>query len=183
MDQSAYSNAVFYIVGLDKRYKVNRRVGWVYAAYNPLIGGSIFKIGMSSRPPPERARELAQSTGYEGPFDLIYFVHVLDRVEGEKWVHRTLDQYRVRSWEEFFDLPLTLVCDTLDEAARRFPIPMGLPGRHSQKPKGTPQLLPQVFRRWKLVCPGCSQTNDVRELALPVRVKCSACGRQLLPAR
>ncbi|HKI83934.1 MAG TPA: hypothetical protein VKA63_06330, partial [Candidatus Krumholzibacteria bacterium] len=65
MDQAAYSNAVFYITGLDKRYKINKRVGWLYAAYNPIIGGSVLKIGMSSRPPPQRGRELAQSTGYE----------------------------------------------------------------------------------------------------------------------
>ncbi len=30
MDQQAYSNAVFFISGLDKRYKVNKRAGWVY---------------------------------------------------------------------------------------------------------------------------------------------------------
>ena len=39
MDQQAYSNAVFFIIGLDKRYKVNKRAGWVYIAHNPPQGG------------------------------------------------------------------------------------------------------------------------------------------------
>lgn len=177
MDHQAYSNALFYIASLDKRYKVNRNVGWVYAAHNPNLGASILKIGMSSRPPPQRAQELARSTGYEGPFRLAYFVHVSDRYEAERWVHRSLDRHRVRSWEEFFELPLNTACDTLDQAAQHFPLLEGLPNRYF--PEGSLAPMPQVFRRLRLPCPKCGQVNEVRELAVRVRVRCSRCGQQL----
>lgn len=39
---------------MDKRYKVNKRAGWVYIAHNPTQGGAVVKIGMTSRPPMER---------------------------------------------------------------------------------------------------------------------------------
>jgi len=96
-------------------------------------------------------------------------------------VHRPLDSHRVRSWEEFFDVPLSKMADTLDEAATHFPLMMGLPGKLPLKPRrGGSPLLPQVFRRWKIECTSCSQVNDVREFALPMRVHCKACGHELM---
>ena len=132
---------------------------------------------MSSRSPHQRAAELGKSTGYEGRFRVAYFVHVVDRVEAEKFVHRSLDRFRVRSWEEFFELPLTAAVQKLDEAARRYPLTFGHPGRFKKRPKSA--LVPQVFRKWRIRCRVCGASNQVRELAVLARVGCSRCGEEL----
>ena len=128
MDQQTYSNALFFIGGLDRRYKINRKAGWVYIAHNRRQGASVVKIGMTSRSPTQRASELKEFSGVPGRFELAYFVHTADRYEVEKYVHRKLDQYRMRSWEEFFELRLPLAVDALDEAAEQYPLWWGCPG-------------------------------------------------------
>jgi hypothetical protein len=51
-----------YVDSLDRRYKANKRVGWVYIMRNPAFKENLLKIGRSSRPPLERAKELGAST-------------------------------------------------------------------------------------------------------------------------
>ena len=125
----------------------------------------------------ERVRELTEFTGVPGRFQLVYFVHTADRYESEKYAHRTLDRFRIRSWEEFFEVPLNKAVDTLDEAAEMHPLWWGMPGRLQRK-KSLGRL-PQVFRHALVACPKCSQKNQVRELAIHVRVKCGRCQKVL----
>ena len=74
MDQLLYSQAVWFISDLDKRYRINKEVGWVYALRNSEFKKPLLKIGRTSTTPHQRARELGYATGVPGRCDLIYFV-------------------------------------------------------------------------------------------------------------
>ncbi len=51
MDQQLYSQAVWFISRLDKRYAINKGVGWVYALRNSEFRRPLLKIGMTTKPP------------------------------------------------------------------------------------------------------------------------------------
>ena len=74
-------------------------------------------------------------------------------------------------------MPLNKAVDTLDEAAEMYPLWEGMPGRFQRKKN--PGRLPQVFRHATVAFPKCSQKNQVRELAIQVRVKCGRCQKVL----
>ena len=48
MDQQLYSQAVWFIQRLDKRYAINKGVGWVYALRNSEFKRPLLKIGMTT---------------------------------------------------------------------------------------------------------------------------------------
>lgn len=124
MNQALYSQAVFFIGGLDKRYAINKAVGWVYALRNTEFRRPLLKIGMTTTSPHQRAYELGSATGVPGSFDLVYFVHVVDCGMAEFHVHNRLAEYR-RSGE-FFDVPIPHAVHAMDEAAAHFPINLDL---------------------------------------------------------
>ena len=66
MDEQAYWNAVIYISSLDRRYKINRRVGWIYAFRNDCYTPEMYKIGETSGPPHVRMKGLSSETGVPG---------------------------------------------------------------------------------------------------------------------
>lgn len=174
MDHQAYQRAVWHITGLDKRYKTNKAVGWVYAMRNSAFRKPLLKIGMTSRPPFERAQDLGRATGVPGAFELVYFIHVSDRRAAEHLLHQRLDRYRTSAYKEFFEVTVSKVVDAMDEAAAAYPIAIG--GRWPNI-----QYLPQVFAHTVIVCPHCGQKNKVRALAVAAfRPTCGKCRRNLL---
>ncbi len=55
MDLDAYRYAIDFIYSLDQRYLENQTVGWVYAMRNEELKRPLLKIGMTTRPPHDRA--------------------------------------------------------------------------------------------------------------------------------
>lgn len=149
------------IKALDRRYKINKRVGWVYIMRNPAFKESLLKIGRTSRPPLERAAELGAATSVPGEFELIYFVHICDCHQAERWIHNELSEYRKSSRKEFFDVPLARAIELLDAVAVGLPI--RVPG------KGGVRDLPQCFEQIVVRCPDCHTPNAVKPLMIETR--------------
>jgi hypothetical protein len=93
--------------------------GWIYILGNKSIPG-LLKIGMTSRAPEERARELSASTGVAEPFDVLSVVKVNNIRDAEKLAHQLFEAYRHNSNREFFNLELDLAIDILNVIAKRF---------------------------------------------------------------
>ena len=165
-----HANPFGFIAGLDRRYRENKHVGWVYIMRNPAFRDPAFKIGKSRRPPMARAAELGAATAVPEGFELLYFVHASNHHAAEKMVHAELACYRKSASKEFFDVPLRVAVTALDRAAAAYPILMR---------KRPPLALPQCFTRVSVTCPDCATVQVVRELRVPVTVKCSTCGRHL----
>ena len=122
MDEQAYRNAVNHIKQLDKRFKVNKAAGWVYAFTNPSFKSRMYKIGITSRDPNMRLQELSKETGVPADYEMVYFVHVQDRIQAENWVHKRLVEFRVRTNKEFFSAPLSLIVSVFQNVAEKYPI-------------------------------------------------------------
>ena len=168
--------AVQFIDGLDKRYRMNRDVGWVYAMRNSEFKMLLLKIGMTRNPPFERAEQLASATGVPGTFELIYFVHAVNRAAAEAFVHQKLASYRTTG--EFFEVQISRAVDALDKAAVAHPINMDL-ARPKKRGGWGDEWLPQVFHHAIDECPHCGQRNKIHGLAITVHPKCGNCRRTL----
>lgn len=166
----AHANPFGFIAGLDRRYRENKHVGWIYIMRNRAFREQLLKIGKSRRPPMQRAAELGAATAVPEGFELVYFVHVSNHHEAEKMVHSDLVQYRKSVGKEFFDSPLRAALISLDHAAAAYPILMR---------KRPPVALPQCFGTATVGCPDCGVKQQIRQLAVEVMVKCSTCGRKL----
>ncbi len=70
---------------------------------------SYLKIGMTTRTPEMRAKEL-NSTGMPGNLAVIDSIFVENCEEVEKALHNGLSRYRVKKNREFFDLPCDVAC-------------------------------------------------------------------------
>lgn len=127
MNPQLYHNAVAFISRLDRRSKWTRYVGWVYALRNREFRKPLLKIGMTTTSPHQRAHELGSATGVPGRFDLVYFVHTVNCAVAEHYVHQKLASYRTTG--EFFEVPIPIAVDAMDEAAAMYPIAVGLGGR------------------------------------------------------
>ena len=165
-----HPNPFGFIQTLDRRYRENKHVGWVYIMRNPAFREPLLKIGKSRRPPMLRAAELGAATAVPEGFELIYFIHASNHHQAEKMVHRALAGYRRSSSKEFFDVPLRVACGVLDQAAASYPILMR---------KRPPVALPQFFGFMEVNCVDCGTRLRVRQLATEVSVICSTCGRRL----
>lgn len=88
--------------------------GYVYALINPTLNG-IVKVGMTTKDPTERAKELSSATGVPTPFTVAYQIYVADCCDAEKFVHTYLEEsgYRVAGNREFFEVPLNIVIDAM----------------------------------------------------------------------
>ena len=164
-----------FIDSLDRRYKVNKRVGWVYIMRNPAFRGNPLKIGRTSRAPMERAVELGGSTSVPADFELVYFVHVSDQQQAEKFAHEILASYRKTQKKEFFDVPLVKAIEALDQAAAHFPIPTGLVDADHRL--SIP--LAQFHQPTVAKCPDCGTNNQVKLLMIKTKVSCRLCARTL----
>jgi hypothetical protein len=159
------------IRSLDKRRREYRHVGWIYIMRNSAFRDPLLKIGQSSRPPMLRAIELGAATAVPQDFEIVYFVHVADRHEAERYVHSELASYRASPSKEFFSAPLSLAIGALDRAAESLPVVVGS-GRYAR-------VLQQCFEAVVATCEACGTKNRVTQLAVAVAVKCRSCGKPL----
>ena len=169
---AGFLNSFLEIDKLDKRRREYRNLGWIYVVRNPMYKDTVFKIGLSKRPPMKRAEELSRSTGVLGEFEVVYFVHVSDRKLAEKVVHSKLVDFRVSAGKEFFQAPLPRITKVLDEVAAMFAIMLG---RGSRK-----RALEQPFGHRLIGCQSCGQSIRVKVLPVAINIRCTACGETFM---
>ena len=83
---------------------------------NPDYPGS-FKIGMTTKTPDERAKQLSSETGVRSPFSVFCYNMSPCADVHERAAHLILDQYRESQSKEFFRAPPDVVIRTFDEMA------------------------------------------------------------------
>jgi predicted transport protein len=89
--------------------------GYVYILYNSSLQTNYFKIGLTTKTPQKRARELSGATGVVRPFEVAYSVYIEDCSACEQLVHQKLSRFH--AGKEFFELPLEDAKRAVDEAA------------------------------------------------------------------
>jgi hypothetical protein len=95
--------------------------GYIYVLINPAMEGLV-KIGMTTRNPENRVKELSSATGIPNKFILIYQQRVDDCASCEKAIHNLLEAkgYRVSNQREFFNITTTAAIDVVSRACRDF---------------------------------------------------------------
>ena len=85
--------------------------GYLYCLSNPSIP-SLLKIGMTTRTPEERCRELF-TTGVATPFNIEFSRQVSNPGQKEKDIHKILENYRIPS-REFFNISVNDAIRVID---------------------------------------------------------------------
>ncbi len=81
--------------------------GYVYVLKNNSFQANVVKIGLTTRAPDVRAREIYQgATGVPQPFTVAVAYTVADCQKAEKMIHARLNAYRVNKKREFFRSPM-----------------------------------------------------------------------------
>ena len=174
VEESTRSPSKYIIPTLDRRRIIYKKLGWLYILRNEGIGRNLLKIGMSSRFPEQRSRELSQSTSVPTPFELIYYVHVGDRYQAERFAHQMLIDYRKTSGKEFFIAPISEAIKALDQAAGHFPV-------YITTPKGRVKgILQQDILPKLCPCQNCGKRVRLRRLWIPTIQRCGNCGEVML---
>lgn len=88
--------------------------GFVYILGNPAFP-NIFKIGMTSRSPSLRCKELSDSTAAPSPFVLVAYYEFANPREVEQEIHEWLDEYRVSENREFFEVDVYYVAEEIGQ--------------------------------------------------------------------
>lgn len=85
----------------------DRKSGYIYILSNESMSGAL-KIGMTTRTPELRAKELSAVTSIPTPFTVVFSAVVPDCKRAEIDLHRLLEakNYRVSDNREFFQIPL-----------------------------------------------------------------------------
>lgn len=82
--------------------------GFIYILKNKSFKDHYLKIGMTTRQPDARVKEISRATGVAEPFDLVFAHQVADCKIAEKEIHKTLSSYRNQKKKEFFIIPFNL---------------------------------------------------------------------------
>src|ERR1700675_1066802 len=80
--------------------------GYIYILLKRAFQNDHYKIGMTTKTPEDRAREISNATGVPRAFEVLYEQRVIDCQRAERVLHQRLHQYRSGSNREFFQLPL-----------------------------------------------------------------------------
>jgi predicted transport protein len=91
--------------------------GYIYILLNRAFQNDHYKIGMTTKTPEERARELSGATGVPRAFEVLYEQRVADCHRAERLLHQRLHQYRSAGNREFFQIPLKAAIKSLEEVA------------------------------------------------------------------
>jgi predicted transport protein len=91
--------------------------GYIYILLNRAFQNDHYKIGMTTKTPEDRAREISNATGVPRAFEVLYEQRVLDCQRAERVLHQRLHQYRSGSNREFFKLPLKAAIKALEDVA------------------------------------------------------------------
>lgn len=77
----------------------------------------LVKIGMTTRKPSTRMRELSAATGVPTPFQLHHYVSTDDCAAAEQTVHRLLSRHRVNRYREFFKVTPERASQVIEKVA------------------------------------------------------------------
>jgi hypothetical protein len=91
--------------------------GYIYILFNRAFQNDHYKIGMTTKTPEERARELSAATGVPRDFEVLYEQRVTDCERAERLLHSNLRQYRSANNREFFQIPLKAAIKALEGVA------------------------------------------------------------------
>ncbi|MEI6895553.1 MAG: GIY-YIG nuclease family protein [Colwellia sp.] len=92
--------------------------GYVYILVNPSFRDNLIKIGLTTRTPEVRAKELSRTTGLPNEFVVAYKKHVFDCEVVEKLVHIYLEKYRSNDRREFFNLPTDRAISVIERISK-----------------------------------------------------------------
>lgn len=102
--------------------------GYIYVLQNTAYGPCVVKIGLTTREPEVRAREIyAGSTGVPMPFDVAVAYSVADCKLAEKRIHKRLAVYRLNLRREFFRLPPSVAASLTYETCAQVNTELGTP--------------------------------------------------------
>jgi hypothetical protein len=93
--------------------------GWIYILTNRSMPGLV-KIGLTTRDPETRAKEVSGATGVPIPFEIAHRRRVADCFAVEQAIHRQLDRHRVGKNREFFQMSLGDAKRAVDIIATRY---------------------------------------------------------------
>jgi hypothetical protein len=96
-----------FLVNINERKFMIKEKGFIYILSNPSFG-NLYKVGMTTRDPYERAEELSELTAIPTPFKVEYSAYVEDCSVTEALTHKILQErgYRVAENREYFNAPL-----------------------------------------------------------------------------
>ena len=92
-------------------------LGYIYILTNPSFKDTFLKIGKTKRTPQERAEELSRATGVAMPFKVEHSRKFIDCNIAETLVHDALKEYRSSSIKEFFEAPIHIAIQVIDNLA------------------------------------------------------------------
>ena len=166
--QDPITRAVYFsvelITSLDRRTRLGRNAGWVYAARNPHFGPDVLKIGQTRLSPLDRVEQLSNSTAIYEPFELVYFVHTAEREDAEAMVHAMLNTCRINPRREFFKVDALQAAEAMVRVAEIMGAGMK---------RGWPVL---ALPHRSVECPACSRSRtQFPGVLVPLQVECGAC--------
>jgi len=129
-----------------------KQSGWIYALTNRSMNG-LYKVGMTSKTPEDRAAELSAATASPTPFFVVYAKETDDIRTAENDVHNILSDHRVSENREFFKASLFEIVKAIDYVC----------GGYSELDPPTP--LAELFATFP-------DDGEARELTTAERKKC-----------
>src|SRR5665213_2339470 len=91
--------------------------GYIYILFNRVFQNDHYKIGMTTKTPEERARELSGATGVPRAFEVLYEQKVTDCHRAERLLHQRLHQYRSADNREFFQISIKAAIKAVEDVA------------------------------------------------------------------
>lgn len=103
-------------------------IGYIYVLQNAAFGDYVVKVGLTTRGPNLRAREIYNgATGVPLPFDVANAFSVGNCKDAEKRIHTRLATYRLNRRREFFRVPPRVASVIAHEVCCQVNLELGLP--------------------------------------------------------
>lgn len=91
-----------------------REDGFIYILKNDSMPG-VYKIGMTTTTPEQRAKEISSTTGVPTPFSVVAAFHSKNPARDEKMIHEAFSSERINQSREFFRFSENELEDVIDE--------------------------------------------------------------------
>ncbi|MEH2448403.1 MAG: GIY-YIG nuclease family protein [Nostoc sp.] len=123
--------------------------GYIYALQNRSFGSNIIKIGMTTREPDVRAKEIYRgASGVPEPFEIAFACKVADCEVAEKKIHRRFNAYRINKTREFFIIPIEIakkvIISVCQEVNKLVSSPLGT-SLLSDEQKARVEIIAEIF--------------------------------------
>jgi T5orf172 domain len=89
--------------------------GYVYVLSNKSLKKNLFKIGLTTSTPENRAEQLSRSTSIPSNFEVYYFKKTTNIHIAERRIHLLLNEYRYSQNKEFFILKKSSIQNIIDK--------------------------------------------------------------------